>query len=79
MSDDVRSALAQALEAALRDALRGQTDPGAYLDGIRADVLPSLLGGQRQEGALLRDPDHAAVVAGIFAEVVLKLREEWRR
>ncbi len=79
MSDEVRAALARALEAALRDALRDQPDPMAYLDSIREDVLPTLLGGQRPDGTLLRDPANAAVVASIFCEVVLRLRQEWRR
>lgn len=79
MSDEVRSALARALEAALREAMRNQPDPMAYLDGIREDVLPTLLGGQRPDGTLLRDPASAAVVASVFCEVVLRLRQAWRR
>ncbi|NGM23436.1 hypothetical protein G3576_25715 [Roseomonas stagni] len=75
----MRSALAQALEAALRKAMREQPDPMAYLDGIGEDVLPTLLGGYRPDGTVLRDPANAAVVAGVLCEVVTRLRAEWRR
>jgi hypothetical protein len=79
MSDEVRAVFAQALETALRNAMRGQPDPMGYLDGIRADVLPTLLSGQRPDGGLLHDPDNAAVVASVLCEVVDRLRREWRR
>lgn len=79
MNDEVRAALSAALEAALREAMRQQPDPAAYLDSIRQDVLPTLLGGIRRDGTLLPDPDNSAVVAGVFCEVVKRLRREWRR
>ncbi|WP_203073221.1 hypothetical protein [Falsiroseomonas ponticola] len=79
MSDELRAALVQVLEAALRTAMREQHDPEAYLDGIREDVLPTLLAGHRPDGTLLRDPANAALVATVMGEVVARLRAEWRR
>lgn len=79
MNDDVLTALAQALEATLRDVMSQEADPAAYLDGVGQHVLPTLLSGMRPDGTLLRDPANAAVVAAVFSEVVAKLRREWPR